>query len=213
MRYNTQRKKLKFMDYGRAVEGLIQQAKTIEDRQQRNLAAQTIVEVMARVVPHSRENTGWKQRMWDHMMVLADWELDVDWPVWAGLKPDTNHEKDIATTPRRLEYKTKKVKYRHYGRIIEGMVEKAQTLPDGKEKDELVRQIIASMKRNYSAWNNSVATDDVIYKHLFEMSGGTLDYQSTMRGDKVAQSSDSTDTNATTDSPADENNEKNQVDE
>ena len=67
------------MDYGRTVEGLIQKAKEIEDREQRNLAAQTIVEVMSRVVPRSRENAGWKRRMWDHMMILADWELDVDW--------------------------------------------------------------------------------------------------------------------------------------
>ena len=87
MRYNTQRKKLKFMDYGRGIEGLIQKAKTIENREERNLAAQTIVEMMSRVVPRSRENAGWKRRMWDHMMVLSDWELDVDWPVWAGKKP------------------------------------------------------------------------------------------------------------------------------
>lgn len=165
------------MDYGRTVEGLIQKAKEIEDREQRNLAAQTIVEVMSRVVPRSRENAGWKRRMWDHMMILADWELDVDWPVWAGKKPETKPEETLKMKPRRMQYKNHKLKYRHYGRIMETLVEKAKSMPEGEERDEMVKQLIAAMKNSYSSWNNASMSQEVVYNQLYEMSDGALDYR------------------------------------
>lgn len=177
MRYNTQRKKLKFMDYGRGIEGLIQKAKTIEDREERNMAAQTIVEMMSRVVPRSRENAGWKRRMWDHMMVLADWELDVDWPVWAGRKPEVKPETDMELKPRRLQVNNRRLKYRHYGRIVESLVEKAKTMDEGAERDELVYQLTETMKKNYSSWNNAGIAPEVIFNQLYEMSDGKLDYR------------------------------------
>lgn len=177
MRYNTQRKKLKFMDYGRGIEGLIQKAKTIENREERNLAAQTIVEMMSRVVPRSRENAGWKRRMWDHMMVLSDWELDVDWPVWAGKKPEVKPETEMEMRPRHLQYKKQRLKYRHYGRIVESLIEKAKSMADGAERDELVSQLVEAMKRSYNSWNNSVSASEAIYNQLYEMSDGVLDYR------------------------------------
>lgn len=177
MRYNTQRKKLKFMDYGRAIEGLIQKAKTIENREERNMAAQTIVEMMSRVVPRSRENAGWKRRMWDHMMVLSDWELDVDWPVWAGKKPEVKPEAEMEMKPRHLQYKNQRLKYRHYGRIVESLVEKAKTMETGAERDELVSQLIESMKKSYASWNNATTASEAIYNQLYEMSDGVLDYR------------------------------------
>lgn len=165
------------MDYGRGIEGLIQKAKTIENREERNLAAQTIVEMMSRVVPRSRENAGWKRRMWDHMMVLSDWELDVDWPVWAGKKPETRPEEEMKMSPRRLQYKNHRVKYRHYGRIVETLVERAKTMEEGAERDELVHQLIEAMKKGYSSWNNATITPDVLFNQLYEMSDGVLDYR------------------------------------
>lgn len=177
MRYNTQRKKLKFMDYGRSVEGLIQYAKTIEDREQRNQAAQTIVEVMSRVVPRSRENAGWKRRMWDHMMVLADWELDVDWPVWAGRKPESKPEEVMAMNPHRLSYKNKRLKFRHYGRIIESMIDCAKNMDESAERDELVSQMVEAMKNSYANWSNASIEVEDIYNQLYEMSDGVLDYR------------------------------------
>ncbi len=177
MRYNTQRKKLKFMDYGRSVEGLIQYAQTIEDREQRNQAAQSIVEIMSRVLPRSRENAGWKRRMWDHMMVLSNWQLDVDWPVWAGRRPEIKPEETMEMRPRQMEYKTKRLKYRHYGRIIEKMVDRAKSMPESPERDELASQLIGAMKNSFSNWNNSSIESDMVYDHLYEMSDGVLDYR------------------------------------
>ena len=165
------------MDYGRGIEGLIQKAKTIEDREERNMAAQTIVEMMSRVVPRSRENAGWKRRMWDHMMVLADWELDVDWPVWAGRKPEVKPETDMELKPRRLQVNNRRLKYRHYGRIVESLVEKAKTMDEGAERDELVYQLTETMKKNYSSWNNAGIAPEVIFNQLYEMSDGKLDYR------------------------------------
>lgn len=187
MKYNTQRKKLKFMDYGRNAEGLIQYAKTIENREVRNQVAQAIVEVMARVTPKSREHTDWRRRLWDHMMILSDWQLDVDWPEWAGEKPDKMHEATVDFKPRRLTYQKGRMKYRHYGQSLEAMIAKAKDMPDGPEKDELTKQLIETMRRSYATWNSASGAANVVASQLSELSDGKLEKKQANPEQKVEQ--------------------------
>jgi hypothetical protein len=175
MEYNTQRKKIKIMDYGRNIEGLIQYVKTIEDREARNKAAESVVELMGLVAPKVKENTAWKRKMWDHMMILSNWELDVDWPVWAGLKPETPPENAMEFKPRRLTYSDRRqVRFRHYGKALEQMIAKARGMEEGPEKEELVKQIVERMKLCYSTWNQTMQDDAVVEKQLEILSSGQL---------------------------------------
>ena len=78
MEYNTQRTKLKINDYGRNIYKLIQYTKTVEDREKRNQMASAIVDIMAQNSPDSKDAEDYKRKYWVHLMILANWELDVD---------------------------------------------------------------------------------------------------------------------------------------
>ncbi|NDA99128.1 MAG: DUF4290 domain-containing protein, partial [Flavobacteriia bacterium] len=55
MEYNTTRGKLILPEYGRNVQNMISHAMDLEDRIERNRAAQAIIEVMGQLNPHLRD--------------------------------------------------------------------------------------------------------------------------------------------------------------
>ena len=168
MEYNTQRKALKITDYGRTVSRLIEYAKTLPSKEQRNKAAETIVNVMAQVNPKACETSDYRHKLWDHLMILSDFELDVDSPY------PVTHEESIKFQPKSLRYKDNKITRRHYGKSVERMLEYIMHCPEGAERDELTLRVANYMKRDYVRWNRDTVSDDIIRDELREMSGGQL---------------------------------------
>lgn len=183
MDYNTQREKMPFVDYGRNVYKLIQYAKTIESRELRTRAAEVIVGVMSQVNPSARETNNYRRKLWDHLMILSNWELDVDCPF------ELTHQETVAFHPRRMPYHDKTIRYRHYGRCLESMIRKVSEYPDGEDKDLLSALIVAQMKKSYIAWNRSFDNvvagnnpnvtfdaddNDIIEHQLAQLSDGRL---------------------------------------
>ena len=166
MEYNTKREQLKFTDYGRNVYKMIGYAKTIEDREERNYVARRIVEVMATVNPKVKENADWEQKLWDHMRILANGELDVDCP-FGELEAEPMNFK-----PRRLQYKNEKIRWRHYGKSLENMTKKLSEMEEGEEKEELKRVIAHQMKRSYLQWNRDTVDDELIWEQYDALTGG-----------------------------------------
>ncbi len=80
MEYNTQRKKLLVPEYGRNVQGLVDYAMTIEDRDKRTAFANIIINTMAQVNPSAKEMSNYKHKLWDHLFIMSDYKLDVDCP-------------------------------------------------------------------------------------------------------------------------------------
>lgn len=177
MDYNTQRKHLKFTDYGRSVTKLIDYVSKIEDREQRNLMAEGIVTAMAQVNPKVREQADYRHKLWDHMLILAEGKLDVDWP--ADLGPDPRNEQGLVpevtqTAPHKLSYKDNKITYRHYGKVMEDMIKRVAEYPEGEEKELLTSLIAKTMKRSYLLWNSDNVENQVILNQLQQLSGGAL---------------------------------------
>lgn len=168
MEYNTQRIKLKISDYGRNVYKYIQYAKTIEDRKLRNQAAAAIVDMMAQVNPEMKDLDDYRSKLWTHLMVLADWQLDVDIPV--------NISKDHAISfhPKRLGYKSGPIRYRHYGRLMENMIRQTAQLPEGEERDNLTAEVVHAMKGSYMQWNRESVDNKVVLAQLSELSEGKV---------------------------------------
>lgn len=166
--YNTSRPKLKINNYGRNIAKLIDYAIGIENREERNALANTIIDVMAGVNPTVKEHEDYKHILWDHLMIMSDFRLDVDCPY--EVSPDHT----IEFKPNAMRYKRGNIRYRHYGRSIKGMIAKAVEMPEGEERDALVKQIVFTMKRFYVIWNRDSVEDTVILKQLLEMSEGKL---------------------------------------
>lgn len=168
MEYNTKRDKLMFYDYGRNVYKMIVQAKKIEDRDARNAAARNIIKAMSIVNPAVKETTCYERKLWDHLMIWSNFELDVDSPY------ETSRSANMQFKPRKLHYKDSKIRYRHYGKLMESMVKKAVTMPQGDERSYMVALIANQMKKDYMEFNHDSVPMDVLGKQFEELSGGNL---------------------------------------
>ena len=168
MKYNTQEKRLPMPEYGRAVQKMVDHAVTIEDRAERQRCANTIIAVMGNMYPQLRDMPDFKHKLWDHLAVMADFKLDIDYP-YEVADPDTLH-----ATPQRIEYPNGSIRYRHYGRCVEEMIKKACAMPDGEERDQLMRLIAAQMKKEYILWNKESVEDEKIIEDIKEYSDGAI---------------------------------------
>ena len=168
MKYNTQEKSLPLPEYGRAVQKMVDHAITIEDRAERQRCANTIIAVMGNMFPQLRDVAEFKHKLWDHLAVMADFKLDIDYP-YELVDPATLHP-----TPERLSYPKGAIRYRHYGRCIEEMIKKACGMPEGEERDELLRLIAAQMKKEYVLWNKESVEDAKIIEDIREYSNGQI---------------------------------------
>ena len=72
-------------EYGRNVLKMIEHVKTIKDPEERNQAARTIIQIMGNLNPNLKEVTDFRHKLWDHLMIIADFDLDVDSPYPAAL--------------------------------------------------------------------------------------------------------------------------------
>ena len=168
MEYNTQREQLKIADYGRNVVKLIEYCKTLPSREERTQMANTIVDVMAQVNPKSKERSDYRHTLWDHLMFMAGYELDVDAPY------PIRREEPTQMHPGRLQRRESAIRYRHYGRALEDMVKAVAEMPDSPERRQLTQQIANTMKRQYLQWNRDSVDDALIEEQLAELSEGRL---------------------------------------
>ncbi len=167
MDYNSQRKKLPLPEYGRNIQNMVDHLMTIEDREVRNRAANTIIDVMGNLYPYLRDVAEFNHKLWDHIAIMTDFKLDIDYP-YEPPSPDILTEK-----PNRVPYNQNRIKYKHYGLVMEQMIAKIVDYED-EEKDVLIQQLANQMKKSYLAWNKDAVEDDKILMDLEELSGGKL---------------------------------------
>jgi len=166
--YNTQREKMVLPEYGRNIQKMVNYAMQIEDREERNRAAQAIISIMGNLNPHLRDVSDFKHKLWDHLAIMSDFKLDIDSPYETPV-PEILFEK-----PKPVPYKEEKIKYKHYGKIIELLIEEAVKYEEGEEKNVLVKLIANHMKKCYLTWNREVVTDEAIFEDLKVLSEGRL---------------------------------------
>ncbi|MFL5753485.1 MAG: DUF4290 domain-containing protein [Bacteroidia bacterium] len=168
MEYNTQLEKMIIPEYGRNIQRMINHCVTLTDREERNRCAKAIIQVMGQLNPHLRDVADFNHKLWDHLFIISKFQLDVDSPY-----PKPNAE-TFETKPDIVSYPKGRIKYKHYGKTIEEIIEKAKAYPEGAEKEELKRVIANHMKKSYINWNKDSVTDDTIIAQLDELSGGAL---------------------------------------
>ncbi len=166
--YNTQRKRMSLPEYGRNVQKMVDHIKTIEDREERNRAARTIIQIMGNLNPHLRDEGDFKHKLWDHLALIANFELDIDPPYPPPEKTKLNEK------PNQIPYRQDDIRFLHYGRIIEMLIDAASEMKDGEEKEYLTTLIVNQMKKAYVTWNRSQVADEVIISDMIMLSGGKL---------------------------------------
>lgn len=168
MEYNTKQKRLPLPEYGRSVQKMVDHALTIEDREERQKCASTIINIMGSMFPNTRNLPDWERKLWDHLAIMSDFKLDIDYPVEV-IKKETFNE-----PPQRIPYQTGEITNRHYGRIVEEMIAHACTMEEGDERDRFIELITVQMKKNYIAWNKDGVEDKKIFEDLNLYSNGKI---------------------------------------
>jgi hypothetical protein len=166
--YNTQRKRMALPEYGRNVQKMVDHIKSIEDREERNRAARTIIQIMGNLNPQIRDIGDFKHKLWDHLSIIADFDLDIDSPF---APPETYK---FVEKPKQIPYRQGDIRYLHYGRIIELLIDAASEMEDGEEKEYLTNLIVNQMKKSYITWNRGQVSDEVIIGDMKLLSGGKL---------------------------------------
>jgi len=168
MDYNTQRKKLALPEYGRHIQQMVDYIASVEDREERNRLAKSLVAIMGNLNPHLRDINDFKHKLWDHLFIMSDFKLDIDSPYPIPSVEQYNEK------PRRVPYPGNPIKFKHYGRIIEMMIEKAVAMEEGPEKDALKQLIANQMKKANITWNKESVSDDDIFRDMQTLSNGML---------------------------------------
>jgi len=167
--YNTQLKKLVLPEYGRNVQQMVDHCLTIEDRDERTRCAYTIVQSMATLFPQLKQETDWRHKLWDHLAIMSDFKLDIDYPY-----DDIVQEQNLATKPEPIPYHNEPIKYRHYGKLIEQMILRAADYPEGEERDALIMLIANHMKKLIYQISNEDVDDAKIFNDLLHYSRGRI---------------------------------------
>lgn len=156
-------------EYGRIIQQLVERCKELETKEQRNEMAVAIVDFMGQRNPQLRDEENYKHKLWDHLFILANHDLDVDSPY-----PFPTLE-ELKEKPKRMEYPKLQGDFKFYGKSILQLIDKAIELEDGDEKDALIQVIANNMKKSYNVYNKEHVQDEVIFRHLKDLSENRLD--------------------------------------
>ena len=151
-------------EYGKNIQKIVDWILTIEDREQRTRYANTCVELMRQLNPGVRDTEEHTTKLWDHLFIMSNFKLDVDTPY---PMPDIAV---LGRKPERVPYNHNNLKYKHYGKNINLLIEQAILKEDGPEKEDAIIYLSRLMKRLYSTWNKENVDDEVIAEHLSELS-------------------------------------------
>lgn len=168
MEYNTDREHLTLKEYGRNIGKMVEYMKTVEDQEKRDSFAETLVELMKQINPNVRDSNDYNQKVWDDLFIISGFKLEVKSPF-----PIPNSE-ILEKKPERVQYKSNEIKFKHYGRNLEIMIELAKAMEDPEEREGAIISIGRLMKSFFYTWNKDSVEDKVIALHINRMSGGEL---------------------------------------
>src|ERR1700732_4251371 len=166
--YNSTRNKLILSEYGRNVQNMVKYIVALPTKEERNRYAQVVIDLMGFLNPHLRDVADFKHKLWDHLHIISNFEIDVDSP-YPKPSPEAIHFK-----PEPLRYPHQRIRYKHYGKTIELMMEKAKSIDEPERKRHMVQSIANFMKMAYVQWNKDSVADESILADLRAMSGGQL---------------------------------------
>ena len=166
--YNTQRERLMLPEYGREIQKMVDHAVALPTREERQRCAETIISIMERMFPSNGNVTDYRHKLWDHLALMSNFQLDIDWPC------DVSQAAKIASRPEPLQYPMKDIPVRHYGNMIFELFEQLKTMPAGNERDELARLTANHMKRDLFQWSHGSADDEKVISDLARFTDGII---------------------------------------
>jgi len=129
---------------------------------------QTIISIMGNLFPHLRDVPDFKHKLWDHLAIMSEFKLDIDYP-YEVIKPG-----DLNSKPENVPYSSKRIKVRHYGKFLEDLIDKAVAMEDGPERTRLIELMANHMKKSILSLTHETVEDQKIYDDLNVLSDGKI---------------------------------------
>jgi hypothetical protein len=153
-------------EYGKNIQRLAIHISEMEDREKRTQSAFALVELVKQLNPQMKAEND--QKIWDDIHIMSGFILDVDGPY---PKPAADL---LFRKPQRVGYPKGEVKFKHYGRNIEKLIEKAVELEDDEEQEAAIIYIGQLMRSFHSTWNRDNFDDAIILDDIKTLSKGKL---------------------------------------
>lgn len=180
LEYNSERRPLVLPEYGRNVLKMVESLKSIQHKEERTEQAMAVIKVMSLLNPGIKVEDNWEQRLWDHLYLMAGFDLDIDSP-YPMPEPDNLYSK-----PEKIPIKKKYVKASHYGRNIENIIDLIAEAPEGDQKYSMIRQLAIYMRQQYLIWNKDSVADETIFKDIEWLSEGRIKVPEDMNLTKIS---------------------------
>ncbi|WP_071135306.1 DUF4290 domain-containing protein [Millionella massiliensis] len=165
---NREKSRLLLSEYGRNVQTMVAYLKTIEDRELRNRQAEVVVAVMGNVNPAQKDSEGFQHMLWDHLFMIADFDLDVDSP-YPKPTPDM-----FAPNPHPVPYPQSYIAQKQYGVNVKRMIEALAAEPASEERDAAATNVAKYMKQKSFEYNKEFPSNEVVIADIREMSHGAI---------------------------------------
>lgn len=166
--YNYERKKLMLPEYGRHIHEMVDYLSTIGDRDERNEQAHAVIAVMGNLNPTLRDTADYKHKLWDHLFIMADFNLDVDSPY-----PIPSAE-TLAPKPAKLSYPSKRIMIKHYGKNVERIIKSLNGVDNPDAVEEVIGNLARYMRTKSYEYNQEHPNNEVIIKDIKKLSGNAI---------------------------------------
>ena len=166
--YNTQREKLAMPEYGREIQQMVDYCVKLEDREERQHCAESIIVIMDRMFPENRGVENHAQKLWDHLAIMSGFQLDIDYPY------DIQGAETITEKPAPIAYPMQRIPVRHYGAMLFEIFDRLKTMEPGAERDELVRLTANQMHRNLVQWSHGSSDEQKVVSDLARFTDGKI---------------------------------------
>ncbi|MFI3247818.1 MAG: DUF4290 domain-containing protein [Rikenellaceae bacterium] len=158
--YNYTRRKLQLPEYGRHIQKMVDSLMEIEDRTERNRQAHAVIAVMGNLNPLLRDTADFTHKLWDHLFIISDFQLDVDSPY-----PSPTRE-NVKVTPNKMKYNRHRIPHKHYGKYVGQMIRSLSNEQNPEAVANAVDNIARYMRSKSFEYNQEHPNNEVIIKDI-----------------------------------------------
>ena len=167
--YNYTRRKLYLPEYGRHIHKMVDSLLLIEDRTERTRQAKAVIAVMGNLNPLLRDTADFTHKLWDHLFIMSDFQLDVDSPYALPTR------EDLQPVPRRLNYPQSFIPYKHYGKYVGKILKSLKDVNNRQGVAITVDNIARYMRAKSFEYNLEHPNNEIIIKDIKRLSDYSIE--------------------------------------
>jgi hypothetical protein len=141
----------------------------IDNREERNRQAHAVIAVMGNLQPTLRDTADFAHKLWDHLFIMSDFQLDVDSPY-----PRPTRQ-DLTITPSRMPYSQGRIEFKHYGKYVARTLRALCDEPNREARNVAINSLARYMRAKSFEYNLEHPNNEIIIKDIKKMSDYGID--------------------------------------